>query len=83
MASAIPAGSAYSWTVLVRCSGHLDWWLNDYWQPLHIQYDQAGSTWLMTELPDSTAFYGMLSQCRDLGLEITYLKAWRKTDIRG
>ncbi len=70
----------YNWIVLVRCSGHLDSWIKDYWHPLHIHHDQAGCTWLEMELPDSAAFYGMINQCRDLGLEIVSLNAYRKTD---
>ena len=66
------------WIVRVQCSGHLDGWIRDYWHPLSIQYDPDGSTSLKMELSDSAAFYGLINQCRDLGLEIICLHAYRQ-----
>lgn len=60
---------------LIRVKGHLDATWQDWFAPLQLHHEAAGTTALSGALPDQAALYGMLLKIDRLGLALLALES--------
>ncbi len=60
--------------IRIKVRGHLKEWFGDYFGGLSLKYNEDGSCILTGKLQDSAAFYGLILNLRDSGVELLSLK---------
>ena len=65
--------------VRIKVRGHLKEWFGDYFGGLNLKYNEDGSCTLTGKLQDSVAFYGLILNLRDSGVELLSLEAKKQS----